>query len=431
MTLISLIAKTPTSSRTKLLDDVLLCTNYYIKLFVNHVDESNPSFVEASFLGYSQIILNKEDWLDAVVENNLAVSYYKHSIAWFSKESFNVVIYGYYIVDSSGAVVWYEKFPFVVILAENRGINIIPKIVLGSAATPQPTATRYPIPTRAPATPTPTSTLATPSTPTLTSTPSLTPSPTVEPTPTPPGYTFPPEQLFISSFFKINQSLDQFFVVNIQDPLTRSLARTAISRGYENIWLVGQVMSGQETYNAHRRFILDPGSVRFVESIDPPNENADLPVSQIEEYLANGQLVELTEVCFMFSGIGEEMKIKGILDCFLPLIWKTRNEVDLNTNEFIQFGYCEGECTNKIINDYCESCPDSEEIYVETAEEWEAQYQIILQEIEYRIDNQEIDIDEVLDEMRLLSRTQEQIDLDNDIAALEEYLDINYLMEGL
>jgi hypothetical protein len=424
---IPLTAKTPSSSRTKLLDNVLDCTDYYIRLFVNDLDENNLEFIEASFLGYGQVKLDKEDWLDAVAENDLAVSYYKYPVAWFSTSIYINFVYGFYVVDNSNTVVWYEKFEDPVVLFKGIGTSVVPKIVLGCVPTPAPTATRFVLPTR---TPTSTPTLTPTPTPTPTATLTPTPSPTVEPTPTPPGYTFPPEQLPIDSFFKISQSSDQFFVVKIQDVYTRFLARTALQTDSENVWLVGQVLSGQESYNAPRTFVLEPDSVRIVQSNDPPNANIDFSITQIEEQLLNGQLPELTEVCFMFSGIGEEMRFKGILNCFAPLTWTTRNELDLETNEFIQFGYCEGECLNKITGDYCAICPPEIPIG-QTADEWDAQYQAVVQEIEQRVDSEEVDIDGAIKRLLLSIRTQDEIDLDEDIASLEESLNINFLFEQL
>jgi hypothetical protein len=419
---IPLTAKTPSLSRTKLLDNVLDCTDYYIRLFVNELDENNLEFIEASFLGYGQVKLDKNNWRDSIIESDLVVAYYKYPVAWSSIDASYPIVRGYYIVDSTNTVVWYQKFSNLLVLRKGRGLNIMPKIALGCVPTPtpQPTATRYIIPTK---TPTPTAT------PTSTSTPTSTP--TIEPTqtPTPPGYTFPPEQLSIGSFFKVSQSPDQFFVVKTQDPNIRLRARTAIFEGYQNVWLVGRVLSGQESYNSPGSLYIDPYSINIVRSEYPPNENYDLSFEEIQELLDYGFLSESSEVCFTFSGVTEEMEIKGILSCFLPLLWKTRLEIDQETNEFIQFGYCEGECPDKITSDYCESCVDPSSTL--TVEEWNAQYQVIIQEIKDKIDAEEINLDEAVDRMLFLSRTPEEIQIDEDIAALDEYLDINSLLEGL
>jgi len=271
--------------------------------------------------------------------------------------------------------------------------------------------------TRTPTTPTPTATSITP-----------TPTPTPTLTLTPTEYTYTPGAVGITSaFFKISQPIGQSFVVKIKDNRTISLTREALVRGYENVWLVGQVLSAQENYNSPRKFVLDPDSIRVIQSNDPPNANIDFSVAQIEEQLESGYLPELTEVCFMISGIGEEMNIKGILSCFAPLIWNSRNEMDMGTNEFIQFGYCEGDCPNKIVTDCCESCP--EEHSIQTVDEWEAQWQVKLQKIQDKVNNEEININNLITEIFSLTRTEEEIKLDEDIAALEESLNIDYLLE--
>jgi len=416
MAIIPLTAKTPPSSRTKLLDNILSCTDYYAKLFVNDPDESDLQLTEASFLGYSQVKLDKDSWLDSIIESDFAVSYYKYSVAWSSIDANNATIYGYYLTDDSNIIIWYQKFTQPITLFKDRGLNIVPKIVLGCVPTPVPTATRFVLPTRTPtSTPTPTPT----PTPTATLTP--TPSPTVNPTPTPPGYTPPPEQLTIGSFFKVSQSSDKFFVVKTQDPYIRYQVRNTIFEGRQNIWLVGKILSGQESYNNQRNLYIDPDSIKIVESEYPPNENSDLSFEEIQELLDYEFISDSAEFCFTFSGLVEEMKIKGSLYCFSPLTWNTRLEMDQETNEFFQFGYCEGECLNKIVDDYCEICPEESESG-QTADEWDDQWSDITKEIEERVNGEEIDIDNAISELLLSIRTQSQINLDEEISALEEYL---------
>jgi hypothetical protein len=412
---IPLTAKTPASSRTKLLDNVLSCTDYYARLFINDLDESNLEFIEASFLGYGQVKLDKNNWRDSIIESDLVVAYYKYPVAWSSTDVSDVKIYGYYIVDTSNIVIWYQKFSAT--MFKGRGISIMPKIALGCVPTPTPTATRFVLPTR-----TPTST----PTPTPTSTPTSTPSPTVEPTPTPPGYTPPPEQLTIGSFFKVSQSSDNFFVVKTQDPSVRVQARNTIFEGRQNIWLVGKILFGQESYNNQRGLYIDPDSIKIVESEYPPTNDSDLSFEEIQELLDYGFLSESSEVSFTFSGAAEEMKIKGVLYCFSPLTWNTRLEMDQETNEFFQLGYCEGECLNKIVDDYCEVCPKEPEPG-QTADEWDTQWSNITKEIAERVNGEEIDIDDAIRKLLLSTRTQSQINLDEEIADLEEYLRLREL----
>jgi hypothetical protein len=140
--------KTPESSKTQLLNNILGCNDYYAKLFVNNLDENNLIFTEASFNGYKQILLNKDFWKDSIVESDKVVSYYNKSLIWKSKNSSYVYVYGYYIVDSDNTVIWYQKFPSAVKIAKNKGISVKIRVVLGClrytygpTPTPTPTAT--------------------------------------------------------------------------------------------------------------------------------------------------------------------------------------------------------------------------------------------------------------------------------------------------
>lgn len=131
MAIIPLIAKTPLSSRTKFLDNILSCTDYYVKLFTNDLDENNLSFIEPNFLDYDQVKLDKDNWQSSIIESDLAVSYYKNFVFWVSKDSSDSTIYGYYIIDDLNTVIWYQKFLEPIILSKDKGLNIVPKMVLG------------------------------------------------------------------------------------------------------------------------------------------------------------------------------------------------------------------------------------------------------------------------------------------------------------
>ena len=144
MAIIPLTAKTPAASRTKILDNILSCTDYYVKLFTNNLDENNLDFldfIEPSFLGYSEVKLDKDNWNDSIIEYDLAVCYYKYSVVWSSIDANNDTIYGYYLVDDSNIVIWYHKFSDPFVLSKNKGLNIIPKMVLGCLPSPTPSIT--------------------------------------------------------------------------------------------------------------------------------------------------------------------------------------------------------------------------------------------------------------------------------------------------
>jgi len=134
--------KTPESSKTQLLNNMLSCNDYYAKLFVNNLNEENLIFKEATFNGYKQITLNKNFWQDSIIESGNIVSYYNKPLFWRSKNFSSVYIRGYYIVDSAGDVIWYQRFPSIVEMPANKAISVKIRAVLGCLD--HPTATPIP-----------------------------------------------------------------------------------------------------------------------------------------------------------------------------------------------------------------------------------------------------------------------------------------------
>lgn len=364
MTISSLIAKTPESSRTQFLDDVLGCTDYYAKLFVNNLDESDLHFTEASFLGYGPVKLKKEDWDASVIEfsglTSWAVSYYKYPVAWSSVDSFDVTINGYYLVDSSNTVIWYQKFSYPVTLFKDRGLNIVPKMVLGCVSIP---------------------------------TPELIASRTI-----------------YGSYFRVKYSStaldEESFVFRLNDNYKITIAREAISQNILSVYVVGKIVLGEESYNSPWTFHLNPDTIELVVSEVPPNENYNLSPASIEEGLVNG--IFNSEVCYDFltSSIAE-MELKGVVYCGDPLMWKSMNQKDTETNEFIQFGYCEGDCaenSSKVFDDLSEVCSD-----INIYDEYISQRDDAFNRIdEYTENEYVVDIDATLEEMINLSWTEEE-----------------------
>ena len=121
----------PELSKPQLLDNMLSCNDYYAKLFVNNLDENNLQFTEASFSGYFQVTLYKNSWEGSVVESDKVISYYETPVIWHSTSISLVSVYGYYIVDSTNTVLWYQKFPAVVDIPRNKAISVTIRAVLG------------------------------------------------------------------------------------------------------------------------------------------------------------------------------------------------------------------------------------------------------------------------------------------------------------
>lgn len=125
------IAKLFQQSKPDLLDELLSCNTYYIKLFSNNLDENAPSFVECSFIGYSTLTLDKTLWKPAVFEFGQVVAYYKEPVVWKCDDPFTNDINGYYIVDESQKIIWYYKFPTTVKITSLQGISVTIRVILG------------------------------------------------------------------------------------------------------------------------------------------------------------------------------------------------------------------------------------------------------------------------------------------------------------
>jgi hypothetical protein len=386
---IPLTAKTPPSSRTKLLDNVLSCNDYYIKLFVNELDESNPEFIEASFLGYGQVKLDKDNWRESIIESDLAVSYYKDPVVWSSINIYDVFVYGYYVVDAASTVVWYYKFPKSFLFSKNRGLNIIPKIVLGCPPAP---------------------------------------------TPTPILFSSKSTYGVYFNIYAISQTGQESFVVRLNENYEITTARAAISWDILDIYLVGKIHIGSKPYNSPWSFYIDPNTIELVYSEFLPNQNFNIPPSEIQHNIENGTFQENTEVCYDFLGSYiKEMELKGVIYCGDPLVWTSRKEIDPETNEPIQIGYCEGNCmenSNKVSDGLTEVCSDvgNPNIYDDYIARRDAAFKAIDEytENEYVVDKRAT-LSEVLNflwtdeeraELQILYEKRQQLNIDELLAKL-------------
>jgi hypothetical protein len=108
------------------------------------------------------------------------------------------------------------------------------------------------------------------------------------------------------------------------------------------------------------------------------------------------------------------------------LIWKSRKEFDVELNEYVQVGYCEGDCPqnlSKITEGSVELCPDlsdSANIQEDSDERLEAEYE--------RIDN-EIPTMEDIDIGFINSSFSEQDNIESEeLATVARLLDVENLL---
>lgn len=125
------IAKLFQDSKTDLLDELISCNDYYVKLFSNNLNESAPSFIECSFAGYNSVKLDKTLWKPSFFELGQVVSYYKEPIVWNCNDVLTSDINGYYIVDNAQKVIWYYKFPSTIKITSLQAISVTIRVILG------------------------------------------------------------------------------------------------------------------------------------------------------------------------------------------------------------------------------------------------------------------------------------------------------------
>ena len=119
---------------TSLLNYLLTQNNQYIRLYVNDYTPDNTSvtasFTEMSTHSYAQKELVTADW---TITNTASGSTAQNlTQTWTFTEAAQVIVYGYYLVDTiTGDLVYAERFPSSqVIVNEDDQIVITPKITI-------------------------------------------------------------------------------------------------------------------------------------------------------------------------------------------------------------------------------------------------------------------------------------------------------------
>lgn len=85
------------------------------KLFKNDITPSDStnlasSFTEATFTGYSEVVLDPDEWVYATVSGKAKATYSDETLTWVCTAAPHDV-YGYFVVDNSETnVIWAERF---------------------------------------------------------------------------------------------------------------------------------------------------------------------------------------------------------------------------------------------------------------------------------------------------------------------------------
>lgn len=110
-----------------------------LRLYVNNKtpedSDTVSDYTEASGFGYSAIALNAANWDFTTVSGVSTATY--NSVQTFTFTSGPVVIYGYYVTDGGGNLIWVQRFSVasVTIPAGGGDIDITPYLGLNSNGT--------------------------------------------------------------------------------------------------------------------------------------------------------------------------------------------------------------------------------------------------------------------------------------------------------
>lgn len=109
--------------------------HFYLRLFVNNVNpaQSGISYTEASGGGYAAKTLSNGSWTVTVGNDPSDAVYALQTFTFTGPLTTNTTVYGYYVTDGDGVVLWAEKFTTSFTPADNGdNIKVTPKFQLSS-----------------------------------------------------------------------------------------------------------------------------------------------------------------------------------------------------------------------------------------------------------------------------------------------------------
>jgi hypothetical protein len=111
--------------------------SFTLHLFNNNVTPALDSvvgdFTETSFSGYSSVTLSRATWQDpSTVSSTAQTQYGSSSLSWTCSGSGDT-IYGAYVLDGGGNLVWAESFTTPRTLGNGDQLNYLPIFSLGDS----------------------------------------------------------------------------------------------------------------------------------------------------------------------------------------------------------------------------------------------------------------------------------------------------------
>ena len=109
--------------------------HFHLRLFVNNVNpaQTGISYTEATGGNYAAMQLDMGSWTVTPANDPSDAVYVQQTITFTGPLTTNLTIYGYYVTDGDGVVLWAERFTTSFTPADNGdNIKITPKFQLSS-----------------------------------------------------------------------------------------------------------------------------------------------------------------------------------------------------------------------------------------------------------------------------------------------------------
>ncbi|WP_459558368.1 hypothetical protein [Lacunimicrobium album] len=132
----------PNTAELKLINHILKTPldtdeSLTLKLYKNDATPSQSStaasFTLSTFGSYADKNLPRSGWNDATTIDNKAVAVYSSAQSW-TASSGSETCYGYFVVDSTGALMWAERFATSFPVTTGQQVSFTPRFTLDTAA---------------------------------------------------------------------------------------------------------------------------------------------------------------------------------------------------------------------------------------------------------------------------------------------------------
>jgi hypothetical protein len=108
--------------------------NLTLRLFATNVtpSQSGVTYVEATGGGYAAIALTNGSWVVNPTDDPSVATYAQQTFTFTGPLTTNPNIYGYYITDADGVIIYAEAVAYFTPLASGDAVKVTPKFQLSS-----------------------------------------------------------------------------------------------------------------------------------------------------------------------------------------------------------------------------------------------------------------------------------------------------------